>query len=149
MKLYIATWCVRHNICSAWFLDIRISTCSILKAFVKYAYRCKSRKPLVVAFWVGYLLSFPCYMIYWMLPYCLDTFTYIGNDTLINSVKHGESLILLQSHWICKTTAMLSSCKHLLKHFLVSFAQAVREGPHFLLCKSGWVKIYINWFTVA
>ena len=21
------TWCLRHNICSAWFLDIRISTC--------------------------------------------------------------------------------------------------------------------------
>ena len=22
------TWCLRYNICSAWFLDIRISTCS-------------------------------------------------------------------------------------------------------------------------
>ena len=21
------TWCLRYNICSAWFLDIRISTC--------------------------------------------------------------------------------------------------------------------------
>ena len=26
MKFYIATWCLRHNIYSAWFLDLRIST---------------------------------------------------------------------------------------------------------------------------
>ena len=24
-------WCLKHNICSAWFLDIRISTCSNLR----------------------------------------------------------------------------------------------------------------------
>ena len=23
-------WCLRYNICSAWFLDIRISTCYLL-----------------------------------------------------------------------------------------------------------------------
>ena len=27
MKFYICTWCLRYNICSTWFLDIRISTC--------------------------------------------------------------------------------------------------------------------------
>ena len=25
--LYLYTWCLRYTICSAWFLDIRISTC--------------------------------------------------------------------------------------------------------------------------
>ena len=25
--LYTLSWCLRYNICSAWFLDIRISTC--------------------------------------------------------------------------------------------------------------------------
>ena len=28
MKLYIATWCLRYNICRTWLLDIRKSTCS-------------------------------------------------------------------------------------------------------------------------
>ena len=29
MKIYVVlyTQCLRYNICSAWFLDIRISTC--------------------------------------------------------------------------------------------------------------------------
>ena len=27
--LQLYTWCLRYNICSTWFLDIRISTCSI------------------------------------------------------------------------------------------------------------------------
>ena len=27
-EVYSYTWCLRYNICSAWFLDIRISTCS-------------------------------------------------------------------------------------------------------------------------
>ena len=28
-------WCFRHNICSAWFLDIRISTC-LYQEFIIY-----------------------------------------------------------------------------------------------------------------
>ena len=24
---YLDTWCLKYNICSAWFLDIRISNC--------------------------------------------------------------------------------------------------------------------------
>ena len=31
MLFYIAIQCLRYNICSAWFLDIRISTCYTLE----------------------------------------------------------------------------------------------------------------------
>ena len=27
--LYTLSWCLRYNICSTWFLDIRISTCCV------------------------------------------------------------------------------------------------------------------------
>ena len=27
VKIYSYAWCLRYNICSTWFLDIRISTC--------------------------------------------------------------------------------------------------------------------------
>ena len=31
VKIYSYAWCLRYNICSAWFLDVRISTCLSLK----------------------------------------------------------------------------------------------------------------------
>ena len=36
MLFYIATQCLRYNTCSAWFLDIRISTCcaKFLECFI-------------------------------------------------------------------------------------------------------------------
>ena len=30
----VLTQCLRYNICSAWFLDIRISTCCTVKLFM-------------------------------------------------------------------------------------------------------------------
>ena len=31
--LYKLIWCLRYNICSAWFLDIRISTSKLTKGY--------------------------------------------------------------------------------------------------------------------
>ena len=31
-------WCLRYNICSAWFIDIRISTCFLCTWLLSYLY---------------------------------------------------------------------------------------------------------------
>ena len=36
--LLLYTQCLRYNICSAWFLDIRISTCFNLKQYFMHCY---------------------------------------------------------------------------------------------------------------
>ena len=68
------TWCIRHNICSPWFLDIRISTCiHLLHPYYSFAFR--------------YILT---YREIWYIGFVVD----ISQKILVMQVKWSMKVIL-------------------------------------------------------
>ena len=104
--LYSLLWCLRYNICSAWFLDIRISTCFRV-FYCQFHLPSRLNKPHIMHAYHLYIQA------------CIRSPLY--QSWLLNSLpcnKHLVNLVLLYSSFACHKSGL-----HLFTNYLLTVLQ--------------------------